>query len=175
MFQNCVIIPAADQCAYNKSCGQGVKTMLNSFFNFLLSIRIPYELICFLFGILCGFVIYRKFGPECKRLKLEEEKQRYQRREAEAKRRLESYARRKAEQAKLAEQEKVKQFYKECAERGIDYSFSHGVYLSTDEVLYCPSCYSFYKLSEMTPNSKSRMLYCCECGKIISMEPKRIF
>lgn len=66
-------------------------------------------------------------------------------------------------------------FHKECAERGIDYSFSHGVYLSTDEVLYCPSCYSFYKLSEMTPNSKSRMLYCCECGKIISMEPKRIF
>lgn len=168
MFQNCAIIPAADQCAYNKSCGQGVKTMLNSFFNFLLSIRIPYELICFLFGILCGFVIYRKFGPECKRLKMEEDKEKYQRREAEAKRRLDAFKERKYKEAKRA-------FYKECAERGIDYSFSHGVYLSTDKVPYCPSCYSFYKLSEMTPNSKSRMLYCCECGKIISMEPKRIF
>lgn len=83
---------------------------------------------------------------------------------------------RKEQEEKERKYEKTKRaFHKECAERGIDYSFSHGVYLSTDEVLYCPSCYSFYKLSEMTPNSKSRMLYCCECGKIISMEPKRIF
>lgn len=83
---------------------------------------------------------------------------------------------RKEQEEKERKYEETKRaFHKECAERGIDYSFSHGVYLSTDEVLYCPSCYSFYKLSEMTPNSKSRMLYCCECGKIISMEPKRIF
>ena len=83
---------------------------------------------------------------------------------------------RKEQEEKERKYEETKgAFHKECAERGIDYSFSHGVYLSTDEVLYCPSCYSFYKLSEMTPNSKSRMLYCCECGKIISMEPKRIF
>lgn len=83
---------------------------------------------------------------------------------------------RKEQEEKERKYEETKRaFHKECAERGIDYSFSHGVYLSTDEVLYCPSCYSFYKLSEMTPNSKRRMLYCCECGKIISMEPKRIF
>ena len=83
---------------------------------------------------------------------------------------------RKEQEEKERKYEETKRaFHKECAERGIDYSFSHGVYLSTDEVLYCPSCYSFYKLSEMTPNSKNRMLYCCECGKIISMEPKRIF
>lgn len=147
--------------------------MVDSFISFILGIRIPYELVCFLFGILCGFVIYRKFGPECKRLKLEEEKQRYQRREAEAKRRLESYARRKAEQAKLAEQDKVKQFYKECAERGIVYSDEHSAYLSTDKTLFCPACYRMDKLSELVFNTESEILYCTECGEKIERKQNK--
>ena len=55
--------------------------MLESIIVFLLSIRIPDEIISFLVGMVSGIAIYWKLGPECLRLRMEEKEKEYKRKE----------------------------------------------------------------------------------------------